>query len=156
MRAWSRALATGVCAALSVLTLASAARAQGEARGRAYTKSDVDRVIRRVEERSDELRSAVDRALDRGALDGTRREDEINQQVKELENAIDRLRAEFDRTDTWRETRSRVQSVIGEADEVGAIVERRRGISRNVRAQWALVRRDLNTLADVYGLRGVR
>lgn len=155
MRVSSKAWALVGCAVLLWLSSVPA-RAQGEARGRMYTKAEVERVIRRVEERSDSFRETVDRALDRGSLDGTRREDRINEQVRELENAIDRLRSEFDRTDTWQQTRSQVQKVLNEADEVGAIVNNSRGNNRNVRAQWALVRRDLNTLADVYGLRGVR
>lgn len=149
MRAWA-----GGCALLLLAT--AQAHAQGEAHGKYYTKADVDRVIRRVEERSDAFRSVMDRALDRGALDGTEREDRINEQVKELENAIDRLRSEFDRSDTWRRTRSEVQKVMNEADEVNAIMNSRRRIGRNVRAEWTLVRRDLNTLADVYGLRQLR
>lgn len=85
---------------------------------------------------------------------GTNREDNINQQVKELENAIDRLRNDFDRAQTWAETRSQVQRVMNEADEVNAIV--RRGRWRRggvVKSEWALVRSDLNKLAAVYNLR---
>jgi hypothetical protein len=119
-----------------------------------YTKADVERIIKRVEERSDEFRKVVDRTLDRSVLNGTNREDNINQQVKELENAIDTLRHDFDRANTWGETRSQVQQVMNEADEVNAIVRRgrwRRGGA--VKSEWALVRSDLNKLAGVYNLR---
>ena len=129
-------------------------RGQGEHRGVHYTKADVERIIKRVEERSDAFREVVDRTLDRSALNGTNREDNINQQVKELENAIDTLRHDFDRAQTWQETRSQVQKVMNEADEVNAIVRRgrwRRGGA--VKSEWALVRSDLNKLAGVYNLR---
>jgi len=114
----------------------------------------VERIIRRVEERSDAFRKVVDRSLDRSALNGTNREDNINEQIKELENAIDTLRREFDRAQTWEESRSQVQRVMNEADEVNAIVRRgrwRRG--GPVKAEWALVRADLNKLAGIYNLR---
>jgi hypothetical protein len=91
--------------------------------------------------------------LDHSTLDGTNREDNINQQVKELENAIDTLRKEFDRAQTWQESRRQVQSVLSEADEVNAIMRRgrwRRG--GPVKSEWALVRNDLNRLAGVYDL----
>lgn len=129
------------------LSIASASNVQ-------VTKADVERIIKRVEERSDDFRKVIDSSLDRSALDGTNREDNINQQVKELENAIDKLRSEFDRADTWAETRAQVQRVMNEADEVNAIVRRgrwRRG--GPVRASWAHVRADLNRLAGVYNLR---
>lgn len=131
-----------------------AAQAQGVHRGRVYTKADVEQIIKRVEERSDEFRKVVDRSLDRSALDGTNREDNINEQVKELENAIDKLRSDFDRAQTWQESRSQVQRVMNEADEVNGIVRRgrwRRG--GPVKSAWAQVRADLNRLAGVYNLR---
>lgn len=141
-------------AVCSLLAVAQETRAQGTDRGRFYTKTDVERIIKRVEERSDAFRKVVDRTLDRSVLDGTNREDNINRQVKELENAIDKLRKDFDRANTWEETREQVQRVMNEADEVNVIV--RRGRWRRggvVKGEWALVRADLNKLAGVYNLR---
>ena len=122
--------------------------------GRFYTKAEVEAIIKRVEERSDSFRKVVDRSLDKSAINGTNREDNINEQVKELENAIDKLRHDFDRANTWQETREQVQRVLNEADEVNVIV--RRGRWRRggvVKSEWALVRNDLNRLAGVYNLR---
>lgn len=133
----------------------SSASAQGTGpSGRYYTKADVERIIKRVEERSDSFRKVVDQSLDRSTIDGTNQEDNINQQVKELENAIDKLRGDFDRAQTWEETRGQVQRVLNEADEVNAIVRRgrwRRG--GPVKSEWALVRSDLNRLFGIYNLR---
>jgi hypothetical protein len=143
-----------LAACLLFALLQPTAATQGTHKGVLYTKVDVERIIKRVEESSDAFRKVVDRSLDRSALDGTNREDNINQQVKELENAIDKLRKDFDRAQAWEETRSQVQQVMNEADEVNAIVRRgrwRRG--GPVRAEWALVRADLNKLAGVYNLR---
>lgn len=134
--------------------LASVAMAQGTGpNGRFYTKAEVEAVIKRVEERSDSFRKVVDKSLDKRAIDGTNREDNINEQIKELENAIDKLRHDFDRANTWQETRAQVQRVMSEADEVNGIV--RRGRWRRggvVKSEWALVRNDLNRLAGVYNL----
>lgn len=149
-------LAAAVLVAISAVAFLTpeTVRAQGTHKGSFYTKADVERIIRRVEERSDAFRKVVDRSLDRSALNGTNREDNINQQVKELENAIDDLRRDFDRAQTWEESRSQVQRVMNEADEVNALVRRgrwRRG--GPVKAEWALVRADLNKLAGIYNLR---
>ncbi len=67
--------------ALLTTTMAAAVAAQGTHKGNFYTKADVELIIKRVEERSDAFRQVVDRSLDRSALDGTNREDNINQQV---------------------------------------------------------------------------
>jgi hypothetical protein len=147
-------LALATLSVLFCLGMVREVRSHGNYGAKDYTKGDVERIIKRVEERSDEFRKVVDRTLDRSALNGTNREDNINQQVKELENAIDTLRHDFDRADTWAETRSQVQRVMNEADEVNAIV--RRGRWRRggvVKSEWALVRSDLNKLAAVYNLR---
>ena len=138
-----------------ILISASTAGAQGTGPGgRFYTKAEVEAIIKRVEERSDAFRKVIDRSLDRSALNGTNREDNINQQVKELENAIDKLRKDFDRANTWQETRQQVQRVLDESDEVNALMRRGRwrrgGI---VKSEWALVRNDLNRLFGIYNLR---
>lgn len=137
------------------LVSASAVAAQGTGPGgRFYTKAEVEAIIKRVEERSDAFRKVIDRSLDRSALNGTNREDNINQQVKELETAIDKLRKDFDRANTWQETRQQVQRVLDESDEVNALMRRGRwrrgGI---VKSEWALVRNDLNRLFGIYNLR---
>jgi hypothetical protein len=140
-----------VALAVSSLLLVSAAFGQGRARGRFYSKSDVDRIIKRVETRSDEFKDMVDRTLDRSRLDGSRKEDNINEQVKQLERALDSLRSDFDRRDSWRETHNEVRAVLNQADEVGRIVRRNR-FPGNVQRSWAALRTDLNTLAGVYNL----
>lgn len=147
-------LVTFASGCLIFVGLSATGFAQGTHQGNYYTKADVERIIKRVEERSDAFRKVVDHVLDRSALDGTNREDNINQQVKELENAIDTLRKDFDRAQTWEETRGQVEKVLNESDEVNAIV--RRGRSRRgspVKNEWALVRNDLNRLFGIYNLR---
>jgi hypothetical protein len=133
----------------SLLTVSSLA--QGTARGRYYTKSDVERIIKRVETRSDEFKKTVDRVLDRSSLDGTNKEDNINEQVKQMERTLDNLRSDFDRRNEWRETKDQVRAVLNQADEVGRIVKRNRFNAR-VQRSWVALRTDLNTLAGVYNL----
>ena len=143
-----------VMSLFGLLAFSQSTLAQGAARGEYYTKADVERIIKRVEERSDAFRKVVDKSLDHSALNGTKREDNINEQVKELENAIDKLKKDFSRANTWQETREQVQTVMNESDEVNGIVRRgrwKRGGA--VKSEWALVRSDLNKLAGVYNLR---
>ncbi len=135
--------------------LLTTAFGQGRARGRYYTKGQVDDIIKRVETNSDKLKETVDKSLDRSVLDGSNREDNYNEQVKELEKALDNLRHDFDRRNNWFESRSQVAEVLRESDEVGRIV-RKPVFGNKVHKQWAKVRIDLNTLAGVYNLPRLR
>ncbi|MBI3653285.1 MAG: hypothetical protein HY231_19830 [Acidobacteria bacterium] len=128
---------------------------QGIARGRYYTKSEVERIIKRVEERSDSFQKMVDKNLDRSYLNGSRKEDNINEQVKQLERALDNLRSDFDRRDAWRETHNEVRAVLNQADEVGRIMKNNR-FHAKVERSWLALRADLNTLAGVYNLPKLR
>ena len=137
------------------LMLTAPGLAQGRYRGRVYSKADVDRIIKRVEDRSDAFQKMVDRNLDRSRLNGSKREDNINDQVKDLEKALDDLRREFDRKDSFRETRREVERVMSEADEVNALMKRLR-FDASVEREWQLVKADLNKLAGVFELRLLR
>ena len=137
---------------LLIMSGPATANGQGRYRGRIYTKGDVERIIKRVEDRSDSFRDLVDKRLDRSALDGTRREDNINEQVKQFEKALDELRSEFSRQDRWLETRHHVERVMSEAEDVNVIV-RRHSLRPVIEREWALLRSDINKLAGVYDLR---
>jgi hypothetical protein len=156
-RASSLTFLAGVAAAGFMLVLVGPtyAMAQSPYRVHGYTKSDVDRIITRVEQRSDAFKAVVDRSLDRSALNGTRREDNINEQVKQFEKALDALRSDFDREDRWLETRRQVERVLDEAEEVNALV-RRHFLRQHLERGWALLRSDLNRLAGIYDLRRLK
>jgi hypothetical protein len=144
--AWLVALAT---------LFVSPSLAQDRQRGRPYNKKEIERIIKRLEKNTDIFKKAVDRQLDRSVLDGTKREDRINDRVSDLEKATDRLRNRFDRSDSWNETRSDVENVITEARNLNGLFDRVRAYSR-VTSSWIAVKTDINTLAALYELRPVR
>ena len=122
---------------------------------------NVERIINQVESRSDAFRRNVDRALDRSRLNGSREEDRLNEEVKQFARAVDQLRSDFDRRDNRDnrdnrdDTRRNVDRVLREADEIGRAIGRA-NLERNVEREWAGLRADLNTLANVYNLRPLR
>lgn len=138
-----------------VFSLAAPSFAQGRYRGRHYSKAEVDRIIKRVETRSDSFRKHVDESLDNGVLDGTRAEDRINDQIKDLEKALDELRGEFDRRDNWLDVREDVVKVVNQADEVNAIF-RSRSLRAKVEAEWLALKSDINRLAGIYNVRRLK
>lgn len=116
-----------------------------------YAKRDVSEIIRRVEEDSNRFRQDLDRDLDRSRLDGSKREDRINDEVRRFEDSLDRLRREFDRNDSWWESRNNVQVALDSARPVATRL-RNNSFSSNVQNQWRTLRRDLNKLAFAYNL----
>ncbi len=144
-------LFTGLAALLIVLGLADASFAQRRARGRNYNKAQVDRLIKNVEQRTDRFVSQFDSSLDRSRLNGTKREDKLNDRARDLETATDELRREFDRRDSWIENKDEVRRCLNIAADINATM-RNRKFNRATENNWANVRAELNALAQAYNL----
>lgn len=139
-------------AAFFVLITADTANAQQPRWARGRTRANVNQTIRRLETETDRFRRELDRALDSSPMDGTRREDRIEDRAAQLENATDELRREFDRRgDTWWETRENVSKCVTAARNLNRLLRDRR-LNNLTRNSWARVQRELNTLAGYYGL----
>ncbi len=141
-----------LAAVFAILLISDISQAQPrKGRGRVYTKSDVENVIKRVETRTDNFKSEFDRALDKSKLDGTNREDQLNGYAKDLERQTDELRREFDRRDLWIENKEEVRRCLATATKL-EVAMRNRTLGRDVETTWAALRYELNTLAKVYNL----
>lgn len=130
---------------------ASAQRNKRETRGRSVSKAQVKLVINRVEDRVDNFVRQYDKSLDRSRLDGSSREDQLNRRSRELESATDELAREFDRRDAWIENKEEVRRCLKIASDIDSSI-RRNKFARATEANWARVKYELNTLADVYNL----
>jgi hypothetical protein len=140
-----------VCALVILSSPAEAQRRRRPPAQRGYTKPQVNEIIKRVEERSDRFVKLFDKSLDRSRLDGSNREDRLNEYARNLETALDDLRREFDRKESYVETRPEVRRCLDIASNINVAVRNRR-LGGETERQWALLRAELNTLADVYGL----
>lgn len=157
-----RILTTSILSLLtvfSVLILTETSNAQRPNwANRRYTRASVDQTIKRVEDRTDVFVRQLDQGLDRSRLDGTRREDNLNDRAKDLERATDELRSEFDRRgDNWWETRQNVQQCLSVAANIDVAMRNRRlGRGSGAERNWVNVRQELNSLARVYDLPRMR
>ena len=124
-------------------------------RGRVYTRAEVNDLIKVAEDRSDRFMKLFDKALDKSALDGTKREDHLNERAKDFEKAMDKLRKEFDKTESYMQTKPEMQNVLSIAREINAVMLRR-SLRADVEEEWFALRRELNVLASVYYLNGLR
>lgn len=144
---------TSIC--IAILLLAAVKSADGQGRYTAkYSKRDVSGIVTKLEQSSNKFRRDFDRAMDQSPLNGTPAEDRFNGNVRDYENSLDRLRREFDRNNSWWESRSQVQNVIQQGQPVN-IMMNALPFRRNLERQWNQMRRDLNTLADTYDLPGL-
>lgn len=143
----------GFGAVLMLLSLADTANAQRrrESRGRAMNKAQVMAVINRVEDRVDNFVKNYDKSLDRSRLDGTNREDWLMNRARDLERATDELAREFDRRDAWIENKEETRRCLNIASDIDKNMRNRR-YGSGTEANWARVRFELNTLADIYNL----
>ena len=147
-----------VLGCLSFLSVSSTSEAQRRARGREsrYTKIDVDRLIKRVEENSNTFRSLYERSLSNGSLPGTEANDNLKAKIQRMDESLERLRSDFNRSDNWRDTKSQVAEVFAQARPVNRVLDQRTLIKVDLRRQWSLVKSQLNALGGVYNLPRLR
>jgi hypothetical protein len=147
----------GLVAAASILLVlmfadtGNAQRRYRESRGRGMNKAQVKAVINRVEDRVDNFVRNFDKSLDRSRLNGTSREDWLNNRARDLERATDELAREFDRRDAWIENKDETRRCLNIASDIDRNMRNYR-YGGATEANWARVRFELNTLADIYNL----
>jgi DNA-binding TFAR19-related protein (PDSD5 family) len=110
------------------------------------TDDQVKNLIERVEKGTDNFRAALDSSLDRSQLDGSRTEDNINQFVKDFEQAADRLEDRFS-------DRNAASGLVNEVLRRAAFIDNfmlRHALTPSAQASWATLRAHLDDLARAY------
>lgn len=120
------------------------------AQQRPYRQTDrqVGLIIANVEQRSIAFRGSLDAALDRGRLDGTDREDDINRSVSDFTDATDALRERFDNR---RAVAADVENVLNRASAIDNFVRRQR-LTPRAQSDWSALRASLDNLATAYNV----
>ena len=145
----------GFSVLLVVLVLADTSAAQRrKARGKKYSKAQVENVIKRVETRADNFVDNFDESLDNSRLDGSEREDDLMKRARELENETDELEREFDKSDRWIDNKAQVRTVLDLASDINRTMKNRK-LGKKTESNWARLRYELNTLAKIYKLPAV-
>lgn len=133
-----------------VLAMASPSFGQfSEYRYRGYGGATIDRLISRAENRSNQFVRVFDRALDNSRLEGTIREDRLNERAQALESQLNVVRQTFNSTRNHVEIRWQIGQALGLARAINNVMQNRR-LDVRAERQWALLRNDLNQLARVY------
>ncbi|MBA3440745.1 MAG: hypothetical protein H0T92_12840 [Pyrinomonadaceae bacterium] len=146
--------ARSVIASMLMIALASIGMTTQAQRRQTNRLSDrqMQELHRRVETSADNFRRSLDAALDRSRLDGTNREDNINDLVSDFENQTDQLR---DRFSSRQAVTADVEAVLERAGRIGEFMQRSR-LTQQAQGDWTLLQADLNALARAYGVRPLR
>jgi len=138
-----------------VLLLADTGNAQRRrARGRIISQQQMEQLLENIEERNDYFTNQLNKSLDRSRLDGSRTEDNIAERARELENATDELRREFDHNDTRGENRPEAEKVLFAATAIDRLMKSR-NFGGQTESTWVTLRNELNILAKLYALQAV-
>jgi hypothetical protein len=108
----------------------------------------VKQALVRLENGADTFRKSLDEALDKSRFDGTNREDNINEFVKEFAMATDRLRKNFDDD---RPAADDASEVLRRAERVERFM-RRHTLTPRAQSDWTYVRETLDQLALAYNV----
>ena len=150
MRNKSWKLFAGITAMFILFALVDTGNAQNR-RLRGVSKQQIEQLLERIEERNDAFTDSFDDALDNSRLDRTRAEENFTDRSRDLENATDELRREFDHNDTRGETSENVRKVLNIASDINRIMNSR-NFGGRTESTWATLRAELNALARIYGV----
>ncbi len=119
---------------------------------RTYSRNDVERFIRDVEQSSQDFQRDFDTWLDRSNINGQQREDVYNRQVQDLTSALRTLRSNFNSRNDWWLARSDMARVLNAATNVNSFMSNREVRGGGMMRQWNRLRTNINTLANAFNL----
>jgi hypothetical protein len=117
-----------------------------------YDTRNLRDVAERVKDNARNLERDVDRFLDNSRANGTRREDRINNEVKEFRQAADRFRSRVGNNSNNRnQGYQEAQYLLQAANNTERMLSRLRVDSRTY-ADWRQIKQDLRTISNAYGI----
>jgi len=111
-----------------------------------YLKDSVQRLDRMAKD----FENNMDRALDRSRVDGTRREDEINQVVHDFRRAAGNLKSRVGNGRDLNRSANEADNVLRLADQIDRLGARR--LDSRTASEWSQIQIELRTISDIYGL----
>ena len=142
-------------AAILALALPAAASAQwggGYPDNRGYGRYD-DRGLRdsvhRLDRLAKDFEHDMDRALDRSRVNGTNREDRINDQVHQFRRAVGDLKSSVGNGRDLNRSANEARRVLSEADQLDRFA--RRGFDGRTASEWSQIQQELRYISNVYG-----
>lgn len=117
-----------------------------------YDRRQLRDLARRIDDRSRDLQRDIDRALDRSRVNGTNREDRINDEARDFRDAAARFRNVAGDSNELNRSRDEARNLLDRASQMNRVLGRVRNDSR-AQSDWSQLRSDLRRVADIYNLR---
>ena len=118
-----------------------------------------DRYVRDSAHRLDQLAKDferdMDRSLDHSRANGTRREDQINELVHDFRRAAGDFKSRVGNGRDLNRSYNEAQRVVQLGDAVDRQT-RSRWFDSRLASEWSQIRRELQTIENIYGIRGGR
>ncbi len=138
MRKISSYFASALCLTLIVVGAAAV-----------QSQEDTGRLLKQLEDDTDNFRASLDKALDESRFNGTSTEDELNVYVKQFEDSTDRLKENYE---AGRDTRFAANEVLSRGKRIDSFL-RKNKLNSMVQTDWRTVRTDLGRLARVHRIK---
>ena len=108
--------------------------------------------VNRLDRLAKDFERDVDRSLDHSRANGSRREDQINSQVRQFRNAVGDLKSRVGNGRDLNRSADEARRVLDEAQQIDRI-GRSRGYDNRVASDWSQIQNELRYISNVYGFR---
>jgi hypothetical protein len=108
--------------------------------------------VHRLDSLAKDFERDMDRALDRSRVNGTNREDRINEEVHQFRRAAGDLKSRVGNGRDLNRSADQARRVLDEAQQVNRIA-RPRWFDNRLASEWSGIEQELRFISDVYGLR---
>ena len=105
--------------------------------------------VQRLDRLSKDFERDVDRALDHSRVNGSNREDQINDQVHQFRDAVSDLKSRVGNGRDLNRSSNEARRVLQEADDIDRFA--RRGFDGRSGSQWSQIQQELRYISNVYG-----
>lgn len=147
-------------AALLALSLPVAAAAQwggptrfpNDRNYRRYDERAVRDSVHRLDRLAKDFEKDMDRALDRSRVNGSSREDRINNQVHQFRDAVGDLKSRVGNGRDLNRSAEQARRVLQEGQQLDRVA-RPRWFDSRLASEWSAIQRELRFISDVYGYR---
>lgn len=108
--------------------------------------------VHRLDSLAKDFERDMDRALDRSRVNGTNREDRINEEVHQFRRAAGDLKSRVGNGRDLNRSADQARRVLDEAQQVNRMA-RPRWFDNRLASEWSGIEQELRFISDVYGLR---
>jgi len=105
--------------------------------------------VQRLDRLSKDFEREIDRALDHSRVNGSNREDQINDQVHQFRDAVGDLKSRVGNGRDLNRSESEARRVLQEADQIDRVA--RRGFDGRTSSQWSQIQQELRYISNAYG-----